>query len=477
MLTQSFDFTKADAVGLAKAIKDGVLTPSEAVAEAFAAIARVNPRLNAVVHTMEAEAEAQLNDLPEGPLSGVPILLKDDCPSYAGQPMSFGCRGAKGNISETDHEIVARYRRAGLVMIGKTNLPEFSCNIATESSLHGPALNPWDVERTIGGSSGGAASAVAARMVPVAYGNDGAGSIRIPASCGGLFGLRPSRGRTPCGPVSSENWGGLVSHHVLTRSVRDSALMLDLTDGTEPGALYAASAKPGPYLEAAMRAPRRLRIGLIAETSLDVEVEEPVLRALNEAVGLLRECGHEVVSVMPDYDAPALADALMKVIATYTSMEIGEVAAAASCPIDEAHFEPVNLGFAEYAQGLSAAEVLTARNVVSATARSFGRLFQECDVALSPVLPGLPVHVGTLDVRSSDWQGFAHRVMALTAFTHPANASGIPAMSMPLWWDESGVPVGVQFMAPYGDETTLFELAGQVERERPWLHRLPAIHA
>ena len=235
MTSTSFDYTRTDAVGLGEAIRAKILSPHEVVHEAFAAIDRCNPELNAVIHKMRDQAEEQLKSLPEGPLRGVPVLLKDDCPSYAGAAMSFGCRAAEGNISQRDHELVKRYKSAGLVVVGKTNLPEFSCNIATESSLHGPALNPWDVTHSIGGSSGGAAAAVAARMVPVAYGNDGAGSIRIPASCGGLFGLRPSRGRVPCGPVSTENWGGMVSHHVLTRSVRDSAMMLDLTDALEPG--------------------------------------------------------------------------------------------------------------------------------------------------------------------------------------------------------------------------------------------------
>ncbi|KAG1455968.1 hypothetical protein G6F57_015195 [Rhizopus arrhizus] len=278
------DYLQSDATALAAAIRDGQLSPADAVAHAFAAIDRVNPHLNAVILTMREAADEQLRQLPaDAPLRGVPVRLKDACPTYAGVPMSFGCRAARGYVPGQDHEIVRRYKAAGMVIVGKTNLPEFSGNIATSPTLHGPTLNPWDAGRSIGGSSGGAAAAVAARMVPLAYGNDGAGSIRIPASCGGLFGLRASRGRTPCGPVSSENWGGLVSHHALTRSVRDSALLLDLTDGPEPGALYAAPAKSGPYAQSASRDPRPLRIGVISQPGMGLRLDDGIAAALEDA--------------------------------------------------------------------------------------------------------------------------------------------------------------------------------------------------
>jgi len=478
MAATDFDYTRADAIGLAQAIAAGVISPAEAVQEAFSAIHRVNPGLNAVISEMQDAAAAQLGALPDtAPLRGVPVLLKDDCPAYAGAPMSFGCRAAAGNVSTADHEIVTRYRAAGLVVIGKSNLPELSCNVATEPSLHGPALNPWNPERSVGGSSGGAAAAVASRMVPLAYANDGAGSLRIPAACTGLFGLRPSRGRVPCGPVTSENWGGLVSHHVLTRSVRDSALMLDLTSAPEPGALYAAPSPAGRFLEAAGTPPRRLRIGLMPEGGLEVSTDPEVAAALDDAALLLRELGHTVEPARPDYDAPGLADALTKLIAAYVSLELDDIAAAFGKPQDRDNFEPVNLALAEYGRSLSGPEVLAARNTASATARSFGRLFAGCDLLLTPVMPGLPVPLGTLDVRSDDWRGFVARLMGVTVFTHPANAAGIPAMSVPLAWSAGGLPIGVQFMAPYGDEMTLLALAAQLERARPWADRLPPVHA
>lgn len=478
MRTWDFDYAIADATGLAEAIREGILTPSESIAEAFAAIRRVNPLLNAVILEMEGEAREQVEALPErAPLRGVPILLKDDCPSYAGVSMSFGCRAAQGNVSDGDHEIVARYRAAGLVMVGKTNLPEMSCNVATEPSLHGPALNPWNVERSVGGSSGGAAAAVASGMVPVAYGNDGAGSIRIPASCTGLFGLRPSRGRVACGPVSSENWGGLVSHHVLTRSVRDSALMLDLTDAPEAGALYAAPAKQAPFAASVDLEPGRLRIGMALEPGFGMQIDAEVVEAMERAADAMRALGHEVFGIALQHDPDALADALTKLVAAYTANEIDDITAATGCLTDGRNFEPVNLGLADYGRSLSGPEVLRARVQANSVARAFGRVFSGCDLVMTPVMPCLPLPVGTLDVRGPDWRAFASLLMAVTTFTHPANAAGIPAMSVPMEQSAAGLPIGIQFMAPYGGEALLLSVAGQIERAFPWADRRPQIHA
>lgn len=478
MTGHGFDYARCDATGLAQAIADRVLSPSEAVAEAFSAIRRVNQRLNAVILEMEEAAADQLENLPvQAPLRGVPVLLKDDCPSYAGVEMSFGCRAAAGNVSTTDHELVSRYRAAGLVMVGKTNLPEMSCNVTTEPTLHGPTLNPWNVERSVGGSSGGAAAAVASGMVPIAYGNDGAGSIRIPASCTGLFGLRPSRGRVPCGPVSVENWGGLVSHHVLTRSVRDSALMLDLTSAPEQGALYAAPSQDGTFVEALSAPARPLRIGMMAAGRLNGATDGEVSAALEDATALLRSLGHSVQPARPDFDPALLVEALTKLVAAYTALEIDDIARSFGKAQDDANFEPVNLGLADYGRSLSGPEVLAARNVASSVARSFGRFFSQFDLLVTPVMPNLPLPLGVLDVRGDDWKAFVARLMAATVFTHPANAAGIPAMSVPLAWSSEGLPIGIQLLAPYGAEARLLNLAARLERECPWADRRPSIHA
>ena len=295
--------------------------------------------------------------------------------------------------------------------------------------------------------------------------------------CGGLFGLRASRGRTPCGPVSSENWGGLVSHHALTRSVRDSALLLDLTDGPEPGALYAAPAKSGPYAQSASRDPRPLRIGVISQPGMGLRLDDGIAAALEDASTLCRQLGHRVEATAFNFDESALADAYLRIIAAYTALEVDAIAADTGRPPDADGFEPVNLGLAEFGRSVSAPALLAARNTANSVARSLGRLFTEVDVLLTPVMPTLPAPVTALDVRGPDWRAFAAEFMHGTVFTRPANAAGIPAMSVPLFQTPAGLPVGIQFMAPYGDETTLFELAGQLERARPWVHRLPPAHA
>ena len=472
------DYRHADATALAQAIRAGALTPQAAVDHAFAAIERCNPQLNAVILTMREQAQAQLRQLPaNAPLRGVPVLLKDDCPSYAGAAMSYGSRAALGNISTTDHTLVRRYQQAGMVIVGKTNLPEFSANVATAPSLHGRTLNPWSAAHNVGGSSGGSAAAVAARMVPVAYGNDGAGSIRIPAACTGLFGLRPSRGRVACGPVSSENWGGLVSHHVLTRSVRDSALMLDLTDALEPGSLYAAPAKAEDFSQALLRPPGRLRIGVLPDADPAQALDSDILQHLQDTRRLLQELGHETENASWNFSHSDLAAAFSRIIAAYTALEVDDLVRSTGKPATAEFFEPVNLGLAEQGRRLGAVELLAARNTCNSIARRLGEMFGRYDLLLCPVMPTLPQGLQALDVRQPDWQHFMQEFMDATVFTRPANAAGVPAMSVPLWQSASGLPMGMQFMAPYGAESRLLQLATQLEQALPWDQRLPPVHA
>jgi len=472
------DYRLADATALAQAIRAGALTPQAAVDHAFAAIERCNPQLNAVILTMRAQAEEQLRQLPaDAPLRGVPVLLKDDCPSYAGAAMSYGSRAALGHVSTTDHTLVRRYQQAGMVIVGKTNLPEFSANVATAPSLHGRTLNPWSAAHNVGGSSGGSAAAVAARMVPLAYGNDGAGSIRIPAACTGLFGLRPSRGRVACGPVSSENWGGLVSHHVLTRSVRDSALMLDLTDALEPGSLYAAPAKAEAFSQALLRPPGRLRIGALQDADPAQALDGDILQRLQDTRRLLQELGHATEEAHWNFSHSDLAAAFSRIIAAYTALEVDDLVRSTGRPATAEFFEPVNLGLAEQGRRLGAVELLAARNTCNSIARRLGEMFGRYDLLLCPVMPTLPQGLQALDVRQPDAQHFMQEFMDATVFTRPANAAGVPAMSVPLWQSASGLPMGMQFIAPYGAESRLLQLAAQLEQALPWDPRLPPVHA
>lgn len=472
------DYRHADATALAQAIRAGALTPQAAVDHAFDAIERCNPQLNAVILTMREQAEEQLRQLPaDAPLRGVPVLLKDDCPSYAGAAMSYGSRAALGNVSTTDHTLVRRYQQAGMVIVGKTNLPEFSANVATGPSLHGRTLNPWSAAHNVGGSSGGSAAAVAARMVPVAYGNDGAGSIRIPAACTGLFGLRPSRGRVACGPVSSENWGGLVSHHLLTRSVRDSALMLDLSDALEPGSLYAAPAKAEDFSQALLRPPGRLRIGVLQDAGPGQVLDSSILQGLQDTSRLLLELGHVTEEAQWNFSHADLAAAFSRIIAAYTALEVDDLVRSTGRPATAEFFEPVNLGLAEQGRRLGAVELLAARNTCNSIARRLGEMFGRYDLLLCPVMPTLPQGLQALDVRQPDAQHFMQEFMDATVFTRPANAAGVPAMSVPLWQSASGLPMGMQFIAPYGAENRLLQLAAQLERALPWDQRLPPVHA
>lgn len=477
------DYADLDAIDLALAIRRGDLGAREAVAASFAAMDKVNPAVNAIILRMEAEAEQQLADLAKRPdrdrlpLAGVPVLLKDDCPFYAGTPHQLGSRLAVGLKVDIDSEIVRRYKQAGLIIVGKTNLPELSCNVATEPVLNGITRNPWNTDRGVGGSGGGAAAAVAARIVPLAYGNDGAGSIRIPASSTGLFGLRPSRGRTPCGPEYSELWSGLVIEHGMSRSVRDSALLLDLTDGPEPGAVYAAPAKTGPYLAAAGSDPRPLKIALMPTPFLDVTVAADCSAALNDAAELCRKLGHQVIEARPEIDGARLSDHFKKYIAAHMAEEVFGLAEYMGRPVDPDHVERANIGLARWGRTLSASDVLQARGAFAEASRSFGRFFLEYDLILSPTMPAPPLVHGSLDANQDDFHLFIDKVMAHAAFTHPANAAGLPAMSVPLFWSGENLPIGVQFMAPYGDEATLFQLAGQLERARSWHDRKPGICA
>ena len=472
------DYRHADATALAQAIRAGALTPQAAVDHAFDAIERCNPQLNAVILTMREQAQEQLRQLPaDAPLRGVPVLLKDDCPSYAGAAMSYGSRAALGNVSATDHTLVRRYQQAGMVIVGKTNLPEFSANVATAPSLHGRTLNPWSAAHNVGGSSGGSAAAVAARMVPLAYGNDGAGSIRIPAACTGLFGLRPSRGRVACGPVSSENWGGLVSHHVLTRSVRDSALMLDLSDALEPGSLYAAPAKAEDFSQALLRPPGRLRIGVLQEAGPGQALDSSILQGLQDTSRLLQELGHATEEAQWNFSHADLAAAFSRIIAAYTALEVDDLVRSTGRPATAEFFEPVNLALAEQGRRLGAVELLAARNSCNSIARRLGEMFGRYDLLLCPVMPTLPQGLQALDVRQHDAQRFMQEFMDATVFTRPANAAGVPAMSVPLWQSASGLPMGMQFIAPYGAESRLLQLAAQLEQALPWDQRLPPVHA
>lgn len=476
------DYATADAVALAGRIRAGEITPDEAVAAAFAAIDRVNPALNAVILRMEAEARVQLAaldrvDRATAPLWGVPVLLKDDCQSYAGVPSANASRLAAGFTRDYDTEIMARYRRAGLIVVGKTNLPEYGSNATTEPVANGPTHNPWKHGYSVGGSSGGSAAAVAAGMAPIGYANDGAGSIRCPASSTGTFGLKPSRARTPAGPVSWDLWGGLVSEHVITRSVRDSALMLDLTDGPDIGAPYFAPPKQRPWIDEVTTGPGRLRIAVCLTPPVDAAVTADARDAVARMARLLEQMGHEIVEAVPAYDGEAVARAVKLMLCAYDAAQVDDLSALTGRPVSRETVEGCILAAAERGRAIPAPALLDARGRMGAEARRFCRFFTGYDLLMTPTLPQAPMAHGFLDCDGLDLDTYLDRVMGHLGFTHIANVTGQPAMSVPGGFSADGLPVGVQFIARPGDEATLFRLAGRIEEAAPWAHLRPPVHA
>ncbi|MGZ4492152.1 MAG: amidase [Nocardioidaceae bacterium] len=476
-----------DATGQAALVRAGEVGADDLVETAIARIERLDPGLNAVViKAFDQAREAVGRGLPDGPFAGVPFLLKDLAIEAAGLPFTEGSRFLAGNVSTVDSETVVRLRRAGLVVLGKTNTPEFGMKPTAEPWLFGPTRNPWDTARTTGGSSGGSAAAVAAGMVPMAHGNDAGGSLRIPASACGLFGLKPTRARTTLAPLYGDAFGGWAIEHALTRSVRDSAALLDAIGGPAPGDPYAAPPSRAPYAEEVGRTPGPLRIAVTRTPASAQSVDRECLAALDDAVGLLEELGHRVF----ERDLTELDEAVGEAIGTvYDSATVWIVrywSRLLGREPREDELEPFT--WALYQEGLriTGGDYLLAvtdlqafsRRVAAAFAgrRVAGRLSAGFDLWLSPTLATLPPAIGVLASKAGDpWAGNAEAGAMLGFPLVVANVTGNPAMSVPLSWTEAGLPVGVHLMAAYGDEATLFRLAGQLEAARPWADRRPPV--
>jgi amidase len=489
------EYHKHDGLSLAELVRTKQITPAELVEEAINRIEAHNPGINAVVYKMYEQARAAAKgDLPDGQFKGVPFLLKDMLSMYAGVPTSGGNRLLKNIRATHDSEIVSRYKASGVIILGKTNTPEFGLLPVTEPELFGATLNPWSPDRTPGGSSGGSAAAVAARMVPMAGGGDGGGSIRIPASCCGVFGLKPTRGRTPTGPDMGEVWRGFAFEHVITRTVRDSAAMLDAIAGADVGAPYPAPLQERPFLHEVTTEPGKLRIAFTSQPFLGRRVNEDCIKGLQATVKLLRELGHEVVEAAPQIDGEAFAVSFLKILAAETWAEIEWAAGLAKRKPSLAGFEPGTYGLGLMGRALSAADYAGAMRWLQRTAREIGRFFEQHDVLLTPTLAQPPLPIGALQPsrgelaaikligrlnagRLLNAMGVIKQVAAQTfdfvPYTPVFNVTGQPAMSVPLCWNEAGLPIGMHFAGSFGDEATLFRLAGQLERARPWFDRAP----
>lgn len=466
-----------DSMGLAALVRRREVSPSELLEAAIARAEATNPRFNFMAQKHYDYARAEIaRGLPEGPFTGVPWLLKDLAAYIEGLPTEGGSRLNKGQRGLFTTELVERYRRAGLVVFGKTTTPEFGLTGTTESALNGATRNPWNPARIAGGSSGGAASAVAAGVIPAAHATDGGGSIRIPASCCGLFGLKPSRGRTPMGPFRTEGWGGMSTHHAITRTVRDSAALLDATHGVEPGSRYAAPSPDGSFLSQLEREPGRLRIALMRSPISGTPVDPECLAALDQTARLCESLGHHVEEAAPKLDAAALGQASFVLIASSLAADILDRAQSLGIEAGPGVLEPITLGFVAYGKTTTGADFARANNAMQAAAVTVAQFMADYDVILSPTLAAPPLELGRISLSPGvpfpDW---GQRAAMFSPFTQMANFTGQPSMSVPLGTSGDGMPVGMQFTGRYGAEDVLYRLAGQLERTAPWAGRRPQV--
>lgn len=491
------EYLAHDALGLAERIRFGDVTSAELVELAIARIEALNPALNAVVYRMFDEArKAAAEPGHDGPFAGVPFLAKDLVSTHAGHPTTGASRLLQGIPMPTDSELAARVRAAGSVLLGKTNLPEWGLVPFTEPEVYGTCNNPWDTGRTPGGSSGGSGAAVAAGIVPMAGGGDGGGSIRIPASCCGLFGLKPTRGRTPTGPAHGLLWRGATVEHVLTRTVRDSAAMLDATHGPDAGAPVELAPPERPYREEVDRDPEPLRIGWTARPMLGGDVHPDCRTALTDAATLLASLGHELVEVDAPVDGPGFARAFLTMMACELAADLDDIETLFGVKPRRKDLEAPTWALALVGGAIPGSDYASALRVLERTARTLGPLFDMHDVLLTPTLASPPPRHGEIGPSKTDERllGVLGRIgsgrlirtaglidqAAADAFdfipwTPVFNVTGQPAMSVPLHWNDEGLPVGVHLVGRFADEATLFRLAGQLERARPWFDRLPEL--
>ena len=468
----SDELEELDGLGLAKLIRDGEITPAEVLEATIARIEARNPALNALVTPMfDAAREAVSAGLPDGPFRGVPYAFKELVVSVKGAPTTSASRLYAGTPAAADSELVARARRAGLVMVGKTNSSEFGLQPVTEPRLFGPTRNPWNTAYSPGGSSGGSAAAVASGMLPMAHATDGGGSVRIPASCCGLFGLKPTRGRITAGPEGGEGLAGLACQHAVTWSVRDSAALLDATAGPMPGDPYAAAPPARPWLDDAARDPARLRIAFSTTSPDGKPVDPACAEAAGDAARLCEAMGHIVEEAVPDFDVAAARAAFSAIFQANTMVNVGR-ANGGRMPL-EGMVEPLTRALAERGAGVSASDYIRALQSMHRESRKIAALFERHDLWLTPTLGQLPPKVGVFDSDLTDVDLWMDRLMGFLPFTWIFNLTGQPAMSVPFAVSAEGLPVGVHFAARTGDEASLFALAGQIERARPWRHLRP----
>ncbi len=473
------DYSAYDGIGLAELVARKEVSPQELVDRALEAVAQVNPTLNAILGTLPDQAAAEIHaGLPAGPFTGVPFLIKEILLHAKNVRCEMGSKLAQGFVAPEDSELMARFRRAGLVLIGTTQTPELGYNPTTETTRFGPVHNPWNLAHSAGGSSGGSSAAVAAGVVPIAHANDGGGSIRIPASCNALVGLKPTRDRVPTGPDYADPLCGLACEFVVVRSVRDAAVLLDCVAGPDSGAPGHPVPPARPYRQEVGAAPGRLRIAWTTTPASGEKNDPECVKAVHEAVKLLEELGHTLIEDRPVYEWETFLENVHVIWTGFTAMSVDALAAGFNRKPGPDNLEAVTLACYEDGKRFTAVDLLNAMAHGNIVSRQVGAFFERVDLLVTPTIARVPALLGELDqnragMTAREW---TRQVFSYAPFTPLFNTTGQPAISLPLHWSADGLPVGVQFVGRFGDESSLIRLASQIEQAQPWARRLPPLH-
>ncbi|MEX2480309.1 MAG: amidase [Gammaproteobacteria bacterium] len=471
-------YSNYDGLGLAELVRKGEVTPAELLDDALAGIDTVNGQLNAVVARIDDLARAEIAaGLPDGPFKGVPFFVKELGVQAKGMPSRCGSKLTEHLVAAEDSELMKRFRAAGLVAAGMTATPEFGYNPTTESVFYGPTHNPWDLEHTPGGSSGGSAAMVAAGVVPLAHANDGGGSIRIPAACCGLVGLKPTRQRVPTGPAFGDWLNGYACELIVSRSVRDTAAMLDAVQGPDVGPPNIITPPARPYLDEMRAGAGKLRVGWTATPMNGAPVHPHVVDGLHDTVKLVESLGHEMVETRFDIDWPHYFEQLVTIWTAYVAWAIDGVANAVRRTPSIENLERVTWEIYQHGKRLSALHMHDALANFNTVCRQSGALFEQVDVMLTPTVAQPPLRLGTLDQNAIgvDAREWSRQVFDWIPFTPLCNTTGQPAISLPLSWSPDGLPIGMQFAGRLNDEATLIRLAAQLEQAQPWADRKPPV--
>lgn len=466
------EYAAFDAVALAQLVNHGKVAAAELMSLAKKRLEKVNPSINAVIQETDSLALEQIEGLDRtAAVAGVPFLMKDLDAHIKGFPTTNGSQLARQYSPDVNSEIFERFSQLGLITLGKTNTPELGLTVTTESQLHGPCRNPWNLDYTTGGSSGGAAAAVAAGIVPVAHASDGGGSIRVPAYCCGLFGLMPSRARNPVGPTTGEGWSGLVRHHVISQTIRDSAAILNGVQGPELGAPYFG---PGneDFLQNLEQAPKQLRVKFYTQAPNGVEVDKEVIAAVELAAKQCEAMGHDVEEAELKINASGFGKAFNVIMAGNTLKELKVYGEGKTMAEIESMVEPVTWEIAQLGLQFTALDYAEALSRVHGIGREMASYHEQTDILINPVITKTPFELGYMNTKLKDTTTYFQRVQEVAAFTSLCNASGQPSMSVPITQSRKGLPIGVQFSAAMGQEALLLRLARQMELANPWRPRL-----